>query len=476
MTEILIGATTDEGSRDAAALGIALANRHVGRGVARQRWLKFAVFCGIVHAVLGAAAIGPIAIRPAQVAASPDPHSARVRSPVEFARNAEQVLRSGQDGALNLLEIKGFAAAQPGASRAELQTRLERTLADAGPHIIAGHLGEGRFGVVSGPDADIGAALSRFETTLHDTPGGQTAQISRSAIDLDSGALTPGQAARALRYALGRFIEGGTDAAAAIGSGRGLAGIVAAANARAVGVRHAIAHRRFRLAYQPVVSLADRKTHHYEALLRPIPTPGSPTQSTQEFVTFAEAVGLSEDLDWAVLEEAITTLIARRSVSVAVNISGMSMQNPAFRSRLIDRIQALRTLPERPGARLLVELTETAEIEDMLGAASSIDALRAEGVPVCLDDFGAGSAALRYLRSFQVDFVKIDGVYVQGAEHNARDRSFVASIIEMAAASKAEVVAEMIETEQQARLMSEMGVGYGQGWLFGRPGVLPGNR
>jgi EAL domain-containing protein (putative c-di-GMP-specific phosphodiesterase class I) len=422
--------------------------------------------------------IGPIATRPEQppcaALASSLGGTAPVRSPAEFARDAENTLRGGLHGSLSLLEIKGLE--QRGERRSELESRLAQTLTEAGPGIIAGRLADGKFGLMSAPNVDASATVERLSAVLRSLPGCQTAQITSAAIELAQGDLTAGQAARALRYALGRFIDGGVEATGAIGGAQGLAGIVAKANARAVGIRNAIAERRFRLAYQPVVSLDDRRTHHYEALLRPIQTPGSPAQNTQEFVTFAEAVGLSEELDWAVLQAAIEILIARRTVSIAVNISGLSMQNPAFRDRLVAQIEDLRSLPERPGARLLVELTETAEIADMLGAATSIDALRAAGVPVCLDDFGAGSAALRYLRSFQVDFVKIDGVYVQGAAQNPRDRGFVTSIIEMAATAQAEVVAEMIETEEQAFMMRDMGVRFGQGWLFGKPGVLPGIR
>ena len=97
-------------------------------------------------------------------------------------------------------------------------------------------------------------------------------------------------------------------------------------------------------------------------------------------------------------------------------------------------------------------------------------------MPVCLDDFGAGGAAFRYLREFGVDYVKIDGLYVRAATRGARERGFVASMVELAGTVGARVVAEMIETEEQAALMRDLGVQFGQGWLFGRPGTLPGAR
>jgi EAL domain-containing protein (putative c-di-GMP-specific phosphodiesterase class I) len=102
--------------------------------------------------------------------------------------------------------------------------------------------------------------------------------------------------------------------------------------------------------------------------------------------------------------------------------------------------------------------------------------LRALNIPVCIDDFGAGSAAFRYLREFRVDYVKLDGAYVRGALHNAREHGFLLSMVELANFVGAKVIAETIETEPQAKLMREVGVEYGQGWLFGRPGSLPGSR
>jgi EAL domain-containing protein (putative c-di-GMP-specific phosphodiesterase class I) len=139
-------------------------------------------------------------------------------------------------------------------------------------------------------------------------------------------------------------------------------------------------------------------------------------------------------------------------------------------------LQAIAAGPRLRGAggrpRLIVELTETAEIEDVAGAAATIGELRAAGVPVCIDDFGAGNAAFRYLRDFAVDFVKIDGSYVQGAVHNAQERNFVTAMVNLARSVGAQVVAEMIETEAQATLMATLQVEFGQGWLFGRPGKL----
>lgn len=397
-----------------------------------------------------------------------------------FAREAEAMLRSGGTGQIGLVEFKGWRAARermsPDAHRA-LRSGIANVLGATVPGAITGEISEGRFGVLTTNENDINAMVGELEKLLHSTAGGRSARVERTGLTLDSGGLSAPQAARALRYALSRFGEGGTEATAASGVAGGLAGIIAQAEMRAQGMREAIEGRRFRLHFQPVVCLADRKVQHYEALLRPIPTPGNPGQSTQDFVTFAEAVGLSESLDWAVLDEALAALRGSKDASVAVNVSGLSMQSAAFRDKVLTRVRELKDLIVRPGkGRLLVELTETAEIEDMAGAASCIRQLRAAGVPVCLDDFGAGAAAFRYLKEFQVDYVKIDGAYVRTALSSSRERGFIVSMVELAQSVGAKAVAEMIETEEQAMLMQSLGVDHGQGWLFGRPGVLPGAR
>jgi EAL domain-containing protein (putative c-di-GMP-specific phosphodiesterase class I) len=297
-----------------------------------------------------------------------------------------------------------------------------------------------------------------------------------------SAELTFHQSARALRFALAEFARSGAPAGPGVGAGpeggygaghgagpaAGLAGRIEEARALASATRELIAQRRFRLVYQPVVSLADRRPHHFEALLRPLTPEGAQPRTTQEFVSFSEAVGLAEELDLAVLDEVAGLLRGRLGPLVAVNVSGISMQSPAFRDRMLAMAS---TCP----SQLLIELTETAQIEDVDAAAATLRRLRAAGIPVCIDDFGAGAAAFQYLRSFGVDYVKIDGSYVRGASHNDRGRSFAASMFDMARSVGAQIIAEMIETEDDARLMREMGVHLGQGWLFGQAGdlVLP---
>jgi EAL domain-containing protein (putative c-di-GMP-specific phosphodiesterase class I) len=191
----------------------------------------------------------------------------------------------------------------------------------------------------------------------------------------------------------------------------------------------------------------------------------------QEFVTFAETAGLSEELDWAVLATVCAAARRARQTRIAANLSGLTLQSPTFRERLLALLDAEPLLTHR----LLIEITETAEIEDEAEAVRTVEALRARGLPLCIDDFGAGAAAFRYLRAFRVDYVKIDGLYVSAAGRSDQDRGIVAGMVDLARTVGARVVAERIETEAEAALMRELGVDYGQGWLYGKPGPLPGS-
>ncbi|MDE2007005.1 MAG: EAL domain-containing protein [Rhodospirillales bacterium] len=367
-----------------------------------------------------------------------------------FRHAIEARLRDGADGRLSLLELTG---AGPEAEAALLD--LPATVPGA---VAVSRLAPGRYGVLG----DAGLATEHLLAAVTSLLSG--ARARGATLALDKGALSPGQAVRALRLALGRFAAAGEAGLGAATGETGLAALVTATGAEAQAIRRAIGERRFRLAYQPVVGLEDRAVHHHEVLLRPDPLAGGP-RDTQDFVTVAEAVGLAEELDLAVLAAVLDRLARAPEVALAANVSGLSLQSPRFRARLLEMLR-----PHGGGA-LLVEFTETAEIENLPEAAETLRQLRAAGIPICLDDFGAGGAAFRYLREFRADYVKIDGGFVQRAVRSDRDRAIVAAMIEAARRVDAAIIAEMVETEAQEALMRQLGVQYGQGWRFGRPGV-----
>jgi EAL domain-containing protein (putative c-di-GMP-specific phosphodiesterase class I) len=403
--------------------------------------------------------------------AAPPAKSQGAQPAAVFAREAEAQLRTSQAAVLGLLDVQGWAEATASLNTAErgtLRDELGEALGTvAGSDATIGDIAEGRFGVVSRRQLDVDMLASGLEALIQAKPIGGSVSVDGTAIDLAEPGLEPTQAVRALRFALSKFAAGGSRAIESSGFAAGLTGFLAKAREQIAAVRAVIVDRQFEMVFQPVAHLGNRTVHHYEALLRPCASEGMLWQSTQDFVTCAETLGLSEDLDLAVLQQVLAVLAREPDCSIAANISGMSMQSVVFRKRL------LALLPSGSYRRLLIELTETAEIQDMAAAAATLDRLRSCNIGLCLDDFGAGAAAFRYLRDFPMDYVKIDGAYVQAALHSKRERDLVTSMIVAAHSAGAQAIAEMIETKEQANLMQELGSTFGQGWLLGRPGPLP---
>jgi len=397
------------------------------------------------------------AVPPAPIEALPP------ASPHAFARATEARLRAGALNEIGLLEVRSGETGP--ASGGDIGVALQRTA----PDLLTSEIAPGRFGLLgaSGGPAGLVAIAASLEAALQ--AQGVNVEIAPHHLPLATDGLTSMQAVRALRQALTVFARGGVAGLSAAGFSGGLAGYLRQAASRAGVLRRAIKSRRFNLLFQPIVSLADRRLHHYEALLRPKPLPGCPFETPQEFVTLVEALGLAAELDLAVAALA-SDAAAFSTVPIAFNVSGQSLQSAAFLDRLLALLSAS---PALRAGRLMVEMTETAEVEDITEVARAAKALRAIGVPFCLDDFGAGVADVRLLRALPASMVKLDGSYVSGVAHNGRERGFVAGMVDIARAMEAAVVAERIETEADADALLAVGVTYGQGWLFGRPGPLP---
>jgi EAL domain-containing protein (putative c-di-GMP-specific phosphodiesterase class I) len=379
--------------------------------------------------------------------------------------------QSAEPFGVGLVEVGGWQQL-PTQARRSLETDIAAALREAGGSgAMAGELAEGKFGVVGQSDIDIKELQARISRIMHAGGGGRTVAGTRldPGITQGAGGVATPDAMRAMRFALTCFSKGGTAALRNAGFAGGLRGFLDHTEARAAATRSLLQRGNFRVVYQPVVRLSDRSLHHYEALLRPHPMIGHETVNTEEFVAFAEAAGLADTLDRAVLQRVVETL-PKATARVAVNISGISMQSPEFREWLLDII----TRNSASCRQLMVELTETADIEDVPAAVDTVNQLVAAGVPVCLDDFGAGFSAFRYLKEFAVAFVKIDGAYVRGASDGARESGFVSAMVELARCVGASAIAEKVETEAEAIGMAALGVQFGQGWLFGRPGALPG--
>jgi EAL domain-containing protein (putative c-di-GMP-specific phosphodiesterase class I) len=388
-------------------------------------------------------------------------------SPHALARAVEARLRAGTPSDLGFLEIVGEGDVVIASSDA-----IGHAIDVAAPDSLTSEIAPGRFGLVGagGTEADLLAVADMLEAVL--SKQGVKVSVAARHLALATKELTPSQTARALRQALNVFAREGTGGLGKAMFGGGLAGYIRHAGAQAASVRQAIRGTRFNLAFQPIVSLASRTPHHFEALIRPTPTLDGSLAEPQDFVMQVEVLGLADELDLAVARLACE-VADERGAPVAFNLSGQSVQNRSFRTSLV---KLLTASPARKAGLVMVEMTETAEIEDVAEATLTAEALRSLGVPFCLDDFGAGVADIRLLRALTPEIVKLDGSYIAGITQDGRERAFIAGMVEIARAARAEVVAERVETEAEADALKRLGVQYGQGWLFGRPGPLPSAR
>ncbi len=159
----------------------------------------------------------------------------------------------------------------------------------------------------------------------------------------------------------------------------------------------------------------------------------------------------------------------REDVRIAANISAFSLQSEGF----VDEILKITAITAKMRPRLMLELTESHKIADLTAANDLIQQLRRVGHVVCLDDFGAGAASMDYLRQIEADVVKFDGRFIQALGGRPRDTLILKRLAELCAELGATTVAEMIETEEAAKAVAELGVELGQGWLFGKPVAKP---
>lgn len=332
---------------------------------------------------------------------------------------------------------------------------------------LAGQLDDERFAILApvAPTAlaqpsDATRQLSgQVAETLRRFGADPTAVVATSqAVALDRPGVTPAEAAKALAYAISEF--GKTEGLHFGNLSQCLETAIETTVGKVNRVRDLIADKRFILAYQPIVDILTRDVHHYEALMR-----FDGNKSPFEMITFSEKVGLNVDLDAAVLETALLNMRDHPDEKIAVNISGSSLEQDAFRNRML----RLLTKHKAYAVRLMIEVTESAMVDDMEPVAAFLAELRRRGHAVCLDDFGAGANAYNYLRRFDADFVKIDGPFLKAALHQDRQRALVKSVALLCHDLGIRMIGEMIESESMAQAAASLGIEFGQGYVFGKP-------
>jgi EAL domain-containing protein (putative c-di-GMP-specific phosphodiesterase class I)/DNA-binding NarL/FixJ family response regulator len=224
-------------------------------------------------------------------------------------------------------------------------------------------------------------------------------------------------------------------------------------------IRRVIDEGLFTVVFQPIVDLHEVRTVGVEALSR---FSGEPMQSPDRWFADADQVGLRAELELATARAAVARIgdIAPE-MFLALNLSPVTLP---FYEELAGDAGA---------ARLVVEITEHAAIEDYEAVGSEVAAIRERGIRVAVDDAGAGFASLRHALHLSPDFIKLDVSLTRGIDKDRRRHVLAAGLIGFAAELGAAVVAEGIETRAELDALRDLGAQFGQGYFLSRPGPLP---
>lgn len=221
--------------------------------------------------------------------------------------------------------------------------------------------------------------------------------------------------------------------------------------------------------FQPIVCLSERRILGYEALSRG--PSNSPLHSPINLFAVARHAGRLTELEVACRESACRRFSQQQlEGKLFLNVSPESLLEPQYQSgRTLKLLQSLGI----PPSRVVIELTEQTPTDDFQLLFNALHHYRDMGFSIALDDLGAGYSSLRLWSELRPDYVKIDRHFIDGIHQDAVKREFVGSILQIAKASRAKVIAEGIELAEELAVLTEMGVDLVQGYLLCRPQEQP---
>lgn len=237
-------------------------------------------------------------------------------------------------------------------------------------------------------------------------------------------------------------------------------------------IASALREGRLSLHYQRIVPLRPDLGEHVEILLRLVGDQGR-LISPSVFIPAAERFNLMPQVDRWVVDQVCRLVgegghgLAPETV-FAVNLSGVTLSADDLGDYVADCLVRHAVDP----SRLCFEITETAAIGNLDRALAFIARVRGMGATVALDDFGSGLSSFAYLRQLQVDYLKIDALFVRNLHQDARDYAVVRSIMEVARVHGMKTIAEFVHKPVIAELLQEMGVDYAQGYALHQPEPL----
>jgi diguanylate cyclase (GGDEF)-like protein/PAS domain S-box-containing protein len=236
-------------------------------------------------------------------------------------------------------------------------------------------------------------------------------------------------------------------------------------------LRRAIEQEQFVIHYQSMIDLQTGELWGVEALVR-WDHPERGLLEPSEFVPVAEQSGLVIPMGEQILREACFRAKEWQEENPRIPPLVMSVNLSASQLSRLDLAETVERVLEETGlegSRLILDVTETVYVKVLAANTAMLDRLRALGVRFSIDDFGTGYSSLSYLKRLPADAIKIDHFFVKGLGEDVEDTAVVRMIIELAHTLGLEVIAEGVETEEQAALLKEMGCDFAQGYHFSKP-------
>lgn len=362
-------------------------------------------------------------------------------SVVEVPGLTDAVAQLSEDEAASLFRSIGFAIREFGAK-------------------VSGRLSDTAFGAIA--NVGVRDRLAVAVRKALEEGGLGSLPVEETLVSLKAQGLSPEQRMLALRYVTERLSKRRPGEKLPADLGVAFEGMVRETEARALKLTETVAEGSFDLAFQPIVKLSTGEASHYEALAR-----FAQNQNTGETIQFVEALGIADAFDAAAAIKVISA-IERDGASgscVALNLSGHTLSTPSNFALVAGFLAKKRALAKR----VLIEVTETAEISDLEAADKALQCLRDLGYRVGLDDFGAGATSFQYLHAFGVDFVKIDGTLVKEIGKSAREDALLKSILKLCGELNIDTIAEFVTDKATFERVRDMGFDMGQGMYFGAP-------
>ncbi|OAN44734.1 signal transduction protein [Paramagnetospirillum marisnigri] len=395
---------------------------------------------------------------------------------VRFVEMVQQRLneanRLGQEYTLTLFDLSSsnLKSIEPATLQSFLTTILHTLEECSVRQTSAGPLNDRAFGLVHDSKVTAGAVQQRVADVVQQFGGrvkGANIKMHSATMDMDDKALSEEDIGKALGFIINGFVrEASKFTIKSLSEGAQVASADTLARVR--NFRKMIKGEKLVFLYQPMVNIHSGAVLAYEAFGRI--SHGAGYFNPSQIIPFATDVGVIGEFDLIAVNKALGTMKAAMDVSslasIAINVSGTSLGNPAFYHALLKILEQNKPLL----ARTVLEITDAARIYNLDEARRLLARIKRLGVRLSLDDFGSGGAAFDILKILPVDYVKIDPSYLHEAREK-RGRSVLRALTSLSHDLGMTTIAECVEDSQMMDIMRDVGIEYAQGYFFAPPSV-----